>query len=113
MSQTVMLSALAVCTDPLAVDAAAESMTARNAATMIRAFISPPEGVGAPGRSHEWAPIGLVHRPRRGDWHSPHSLSSPISHPVWKLRDTMVLTTDRAVCFPSRNDEAGTDPAPS
>src|SRR5207249_11941168 len=77
ISQTVMLSALAVPTDPLAVDAAAESATASTAASMIRAFISPPEGVGAPGRSLHRAPSGLVHRPRRGDWHSPLALSRP------------------------------------
>src|SRR5205823_3995248 len=75
ISQTVMLFALAVRTEPLAVEAAAASVAARIATTMIRAFISPPEGVGALGRSRGRAPIGLVHRPRPGDWHSPLCLS--------------------------------------
>ena len=79
ISQTVMLVALDVRTEPLAVDAAAERMTATNAATMMRAFISPPEGAGAPA-GRERAPIGLVLRPRRGDWHSPLFLSRENFH---------------------------------
>ena len=79
ISQTVMLSALAVLTEPLAVDAASESATASSAATMMRAFISPPEGAGALA-GFTRAPIGLVHRPRRGDWHSPLFLSRENFH---------------------------------
>jgi hypothetical protein len=61
-----MLSAFADLTEPLAVEAAAASAAARSTAAITRAFISPPEGAGAPagcnGRLKWFSPPATARR---------------------------------------------------